>query len=81
MVLLKTQLFLDQCHSRSKHHLQSNHRLSAQNVENTFRDLSLETAIALEMMVGVIVTLIEKELSFQQDQDKPQRENSAMDIV
>ena len=50
-------------------------------MESNFNDLSLGTAIVLEMIVGPTVTPTEKELSFQQDQDKPQRENSAMDIV
>jgi len=48
---------------------------------NIFSDLNLEMVIALEMIFGVIVTLIEKELSFQQNQDRLQKENSAMDIV
>jgi hypothetical protein len=49
--------------------------------ENIFSDLNLEMVIVLETIVGVIVTLIEKELSFQQNQDRLQKENSAMDIV
>jgi hypothetical protein len=37
--------------------------------ENTFSDLRLETEIALEMIAGMIVRTIEKELNFQQNQN------------
>ena len=50
-------------------------------LETIFSDLNLETVIALEMIFGVIVKLIEKELNFQQNQDRLQKENNAMDIV
>ena len=50
-------------------------------LENIFSDLNLEMVIALEMIFGVIVTLIEKELSFQQNQDRLQKENNVMDLV
>ena len=48
---------------------------------STFNDLSLGTAIVLEMIVGPTVTPTEKELSFQQNQDRLQKENNAMDLV
>ena len=50
-------------------------------LENIFSDLNLEMVIALEMIFGVIVTLIEKELSFQQNQDRLQKENNVMDLA
>jgi hypothetical protein len=49
--------------------------------ENTFSDLSLETAIVLEMIVGATVTPIEKELSFQQGHGNLLRKINVMDIV
>jgi hypothetical protein len=49
--------------------------------ESTFSDLSLETVIALEMMVGATVTPIEKELSFQQGHGNLLRKINVMDIV
>ncbi len=50
-------------------------------LENIFSDLNLETVIALEMMVGATVTLIEKELSFQQGHDNLLKKINVMDIV
>ena len=50
-------------------------------LESTFSDLSLETVIALEMMVGATVTPIEKELSFQQGHGNLLRKINVMDIV
>ena len=50
-------------------------------LESTFSDLSLETAIVLEMIVGATVTPIEKELSFQQDHGNLLKKINVMDIV
>ena len=50
-------------------------------LDSTISDLSLETAIVLEMKVGATVTRIEKEWSFQQGQDNLLRKINVMDIV
>ena len=52
-------------------------------LESNFSDLSLETAIVLEMMmmVGPTVTPTEKELSFQQGHGNLLQKINVMDIV
>ena len=50
-------------------------------LDSTISDLSLETAIVLEMIFGTTVTPIEKELSFQQGQGNLLRKINVMDIV
>jgi hypothetical protein len=50
-------------------------------LESTISNLSLETAIVLVMKVGATVTLIEKELSFQQGHGNLLRKINVMDIV
>jgi hypothetical protein len=48
---------------------------------STINNLSLEMVIALEMIVGPIVTLTEKELSFQQGHGNQLQKINVMDIV